>query len=292
MIGMNEIVTEKRDMAWPLVRAVIVFVLSVVLLRSLFYYYVNPAIFFSRDPHPSSFSKESFLVGVLEIGLIAAIAIIIQFVLMYRLLVRKEKDLVRENLETELKFLRNQINPHFLFNTLNNIYALARRKSEDTPDVVVRLSKILRFMLYESKARLVKICDEKKMLEDYIELERIRHNSRLTIGFLQEIDDENQELAPLLLITFVENAFKHGIRECRLESFILMELKLQKKMLSFCIENSKEVAAHKRLTENIGLSNVRRQLELLYSDHSITVENKDRSFKVTLTINLNSYASI
>lgn len=292
MIGMKEIFTEKRVMIWPLIRIVVVFILSVVLLRLLFYFYVNPYLFLSRNQLPAPFSTESILVGALEIGLIAAVAVIIKFIRMHHMLVQKEKDLVREKLETELKFLRNQINPHFLFNTLNNIYALARRKSDDTADVVVKLSKLLRFMLYESKSRLVKIYDEIKMLEDYIELEKIRYNGRLTISFLREVDDENEQLAPLLLITFVENAFKHGASESRFESFIHMELKLQDKVLTFIIENNKEASPRNRLSENIGLSNVRRQLELLYADHSVVVENEALNFKVNLTINLNSYASI
>src|SRR5450755_1513396 len=280
MISMKEILNEKRVSTWPLIRIVVVSIFSIVLFILLLYLYVKPYLFLSRNHQPARFGGESIFVASLEIGLIAAIAIIIRFIRMQHLLVQKEKDLVRDKQEAELKFLRNQINPHFLFNTLNNIYALARKKSDDTADVVVRLSKLLRFMLYESKTRLVRIQDEVKILDDYIELEKIRYNGRLTISFLREIDNESEELAPLLLITFVENAFKHGVSESRFKSFIHMELKLHNKMLTFYIENTKEPSLHNSLHENIGLSNVRRQLELMYRDHSVIVRNGAQNFKV------------
>ena len=103
MIGMKEVFTEKRDMVWPLIRIVVVFILSVILLRVLFYYYVNPYIFLSRDNQPAPFSTESILVGALEIGLIAAVAVIIKFIRMHHMLVQKEKDLVREKIRNGIK---------------------------------------------------------------------------------------------------------------------------------------------------------------------------------------------
>jgi LytS/YehU family sensor histidine kinase len=203
-----------------------------------------------------------------------------------------KKNLIREKLEAELKFLRNQTNPHFLFNTLNNIYALARKKSDQTPEVVMKLSKILRFMLYETKKSYINIGDEIKMLDDYIELEKIRYNGRLIIHFLKEVDNDSQPISPLLLLPFVENAFKHGASESRFESSIFIELKLQDSMLWFNIENTKESVENDDVTENIGLSNVKRQLELMYNDYHILVKNKTAFFKVDLRINLNSHAKI
>ena len=116
----------------------------------------------------------------MDIGFASGTAIIIKQVRLQLHEKEKEKNLIRQKLETELKFLRNQTHPHFLFNTLNNIYALARKKSDETPEVVMKLSKLLRFMLYESSKASIKIGDEIKILDDYIELERIRHDGRLT----------------------------------------------------------------------------------------------------------------
>jgi LytS/YehU family sensor histidine kinase len=201
-----------------------------------------------------------------------------------------EKNLIRDKLETELKFLRNQTNPHFLFNTLNNIYALARKKSDETADVVMKLSKLLRFMLYETKNEQIRIIDEIKILDDYIELEKLRYNDRLTISFLREIDNENEQIAPLLLMPFVENAFKHGASESRFESFINLEMTLHGGILEFNIENTKEQS--KLNDENIGLTNVRRQLELLYKEHEVSITCEDTMFKVFLKVNLRQYANL
>jgi two-component system, LytTR family, sensor kinase len=203
-----------------------------------------------------------------------------------------EKNLVKEKLETELKFLRNQTNPHFLFNTLNNIYALSLKKSDDTPEVVLKLSKLLNFMLYESRKASISIGDELKILDDYIELERIRYNGRLEISFIREIDNESEQMAPLLLLSFVENAFKHGASESRFESYIHIDMKLQAGILNFSIENNKENCEKQQSTGNIGLANVRRQLELMYTDYDLKVDDETNRFNVGLMINLNSHAKV
>ena len=204
----------------------------------------------------------------------------------------KERNLIKEKLEAELKFLRNQIHPHFLFNTLNNIYGLARKNSNETAAVVMKLSKLLRFMLYETSKPSIKIGDEIKMLDDYIELEKIRYGRRLTVNFLREIDNECESISPLLLLPFVENAFKHGVSESRFESFILIDMKLQNSILNFDIENTKESNTENEVTENIGLKNVKRQLELMYKEYNMLVKSELTIFKVSLTINLKSNAKL
>ena len=115
---------------------------------------------------------------------------------------------MRKKLETELQFLKSQTNPHFLFNTLNNIYALARKKSDSTADAVMKLSKLLRFMLYESQKKFISITDEIQVLDDFIELEKIRYGEKLQLIFNKSIDNESHPIAPLILLPFVENAFK------------------------------------------------------------------------------------
>ena len=156
----------------------------------------------------------------------------------------------------------------------------------------MKLSKLLRFMLYETKNEQIRISDEIKVLDDYIELEKLRYNDRLTISFLREIDNENEQIAPLLLIPFVENAFKHGASESRFESFINLEMSLHDGMLEFHIENTKEQNGKKSNDENIGLTNVRRQLELLYKEYEVSIKSEDTLFKVFLKINLRQYANL
>jgi len=267
-------------------------VITVFTYRAIALFFIKPVIYRGTMNFGPYFSGAWLLNMLMDIGFASGAAIMIKQFRLQLADQEKEKSLIRDKLGTELKFLRNQTNPHFLFNTLNNIYALARKKSDETADVVMKLSKLLRFMLYESKNEQIKISDEIKILDDYIALEKIRYNERLAVSFLLEIDNENEQIAPLLLIPFVENAFKHGASESRFESFIHLDIKLQGGILEFYIENTKEPNGKKTGNENIGLTNVRRQLELLYKEHEILVESETAVFKVFLKINLKSYANL
>jgi LytS/YehU family sensor histidine kinase len=130
------------------------------------------------------------------------------------------------------------------------------------------------------------------MLDDYIELERIRYDGRLTINFLREIDSEFEQISPLLLLPFVENAFKHGASESRFKSYIHIDMKLENSILHFDIENTKENNEKNEVNENIGLKNVKRQLELMYKEYNMLVKSELSLFKVCLTINLKSNAEV
>lgn len=209
-----------------------------------------------------------------------------------QLQLKTDKDqLVKEKLETELSLLKAQTNPHFLFNTLNNIYALARKNSDKTADVVMRLSKLLRFMLYESGTDRIPLAQEIKVIGDYIELEKLRYDQRLSVTFDKEITDSKVMITPLILLPFVENAFKHGASESRFETTIELNLQLQENNMLFSIKNTKD-HTDIAMKEQIGLKSVRRQLELLYTKHQLEIENGPDHFKVILTIDLNSYVAL
>ncbi len=277
--------TQKKGIIY----SIIALAASLLLYRGLVIYFVNPVINGLNDPLPF-FYPLGFLVALMDIGFASGAAIVIKQVRLQLRVKEKEKNLVREKLESELKFLRNQTHPHFLFNTLNNIYALARKKSDETPDVVMKLSKLLRFMLYETSKPSIRIGDEIKMLDDYIELEKIRYDGRLTINFLREVDNESEQISPLLLMPFVENAFKHGASESRFASYIHLDMKLAHGILYFTVENSKE--KDKEVNENIGLKNVKRQLELMYKEYDMVIKNELTCYKVSLTLNLKNNAVI
>lgn len=204
----------------------------------------------------------------------------------YRLLKRDAQKLRIEKQEAELNYLKTQTNPHFLFNTLNNIYSLSRDKSELAPESIMRLSKILRYMLYEAGGQYIAIEQEIKIMNDYIALEKLRYDESLRINFNYDIEDMKQALPPLLLIPLVENAFKHGVSETRNRPFVDIHLSVNKRMLSFHVKNSTDGMAGERVKENIGLSNLRRQLELLYKEYSLNVQQGDSVFTATLKINL------
>ncbi len=282
----------KGKLNWNIIQIVAALFAAIVLYRVVSNYYINPVVHKGLIKNHPIFELSRTLLALMDIGFVSGVAITLRLFKQQLAGKEREKNLVKEKLETELKFLRNQTNPHFLFNTLNNIYALARKKSDDTPEVVMKLSKLLRFMLYESKKERVAIAQEIRMLDNYLELEKIRYNERLTIVFQKEIDDEAQPVAPLLLLPFVENAFKHGVSETRFDSFVHINILLKGSWLSFSIENTKEDNGAMTVTDNIGLSNVRRQLELMYKDYNLQVTNEPSTFKVHLTINLDSHAKL
>ncbi len=216
---------------------------------------------------------------------------IIRHVYNYIKLKQATKNLLIEKQQAELNYLKSQTNPHFLFNTLNNIYSLARDKSDLAPESILRLSKILRFMLYETGGAYIAIEQELKIINDYIALEKLRYDDSLHINFNYDIEDMKQALPPLLLIPLVENAFKHGVSETRDRPFVDMHLSVKKKQLIFEVKNSMEAfAEEKGIKENIGLSNLRRQLELLYRDFDLSVQKGGSAFTAILKINLSSHA--
>lgn len=203
----------------------------------------------------------------------------------------KNQDLIIEKKSAELSYLKSQTNPHFLFNTLNNIYLLARDKSDLAPDTVLRLSDILRYMLYETEGDLVAVDKEIKIIEDYLELEKIRYDSTLELNFTKEIDNIKQEIPPLLMIPLIENAFKHGVSETVGFPFISISLSIKSNILFFTIENSTDMnETVASIKENIGIRNLRRQLELLFTEHELRIEIREKSFFASMFINLRSYA--
>ncbi|MDP9231126.1 MAG: histidine kinase [Bacteroidota bacterium] len=215
---------------------------------------------------------------------------IIRHIYNYIKLKQTTQQLHIEKQQAELNYLKSQTNPHFLFNTLNNIYSLSRDKSDLAPESILRLSKILRFMLYETSGAYIAIEQELKIISDYIALEKLRYDESLRINFNYDIEDMKQALPPLLLIPLVENAFKHGVSETRNRPFVDIHLSVNKRQLTFVVKNSaEEFPGEGRGKENIGLSNLRRQLELLYTDFNLSVQQGESVFTATLKINLASH---
>lgn len=195
-----------------------------------------------------------------------------------------------EKQAAELNYLKSQTNPHFLFNTLNNIYSLARDKSDLAPESILRLSKILRFMLYEAGGEYISIEKELKVIADYIALEKLRYDESLIVDFKHDVQNLNQPIPPLLLMPLVENAFKHGTSETRGRPFVDIHLTVRNSILTFIVKNSTgRQPGEVNPKENIGLGNLRRQLQLLYKDFSLFVQPNDEDFTATLKINLASH---
>jgi two-component system, LytTR family, sensor kinase len=196
---------------------------------------------------------------------------------------RVHRDLENQRLSAELAFLKSQINPHFLFNSLNSIYSLAYQKSDTTPDAILKLSEIMRYMLYECNDSKVDLSKELQYLQNFIDLQKLRFGDKAYIDFRVEGNVTNQKIVPLLLIAFIENAFKHGIANDE-TSPIKMQISVNKEHLQFIIQNKK----HRNNMDaigGIGLSNVRRRLDLLYPD-KYNLEIRDEKDTYTSELSL------
>lgn len=238
----------------------------------------------------SAFSYGSIIYSFFICAFPCGIAIAIKLI---RLNIRQKElnqELLKNKLESEINLLKAQLNPHFLFNTLNNIYGLALRKSDETAPIVSKLAQLMRFMLYESERKSIPIASEIKIIEDYIELESLRYNDKLDVTMVKVIDDESIEITPLLFLPLIENAFKHGSSESRSNSFININFHLKKKQLNFSVINSYEEGIDVNNKEGIGLTNIKRQLSLLYKEYVFNAKKHADYFEVSLFINLNSNA--
>ncbi len=202
----------------------------------------------------------------------------------------EKMQLQTQTMQSELKFLRSQINPHFLFNTLNNLYALTLKKSDDAPEIVLKLSEMMRYMLYECNERTVPLYKEVSYMKNYLDLERLRQHHMIDIDFELSGEIGDQRIAPLLLIPFIENSFKHGVSNEIQQGFVHIQLDIQDDTLIFDIKNSKGPSHPKqthRKSGGIGLVNVKRRLNLIYNDaYKLNIKNEPNEYQVTLRLKL------
>jgi len=210
--------------------------------------------------------------------------------------ISKNKELQNKILETqlqiknqELQYLKKQIHPHFLFNTLNTIYGFALKQSKDTPDIILKLSNLLDYILYQVNKPKVSLKEEVLHIKEYIELEKIRFQDTLKINFKSDIISEEVQVAPMLLIPFVENAFKHGNL---IDGFLTVEVDIQvtENQLDFSIKNTVLGDEEGNNENGIGLENIQKRLNLLYENNfSLDASIKEQWFVVNLKIfNLNN----
>jgi hypothetical protein len=208
---------------------------------------------------------------------------------------RDRQELVTKNMQSELKFLKSQINPHFLFNTLNSLYALTIKKDDRAPEIVIKLSEMLRYMLYESNAARVSLEKEINYIKNYLELEQLRQGGEADIQFHLKGEVNHQSIAPLMFIPFLENAFKHGLNHQMGKGFVHATLEVQDQKVHLLIENSKpeHIPLQPQKSGGIGMVNVRRRLDLIYPDrHRLLVENNPKTYKVDMRLELDTPAEL
>jgi two-component system LytT family sensor kinase len=198
------------------------------------------------------------------------------------------KDLAeKEKLRTELSLLKSQVNPHFLFNTLNNIYAMAITQSENTADAVMKLAQIMRYILQDAEIELVPVQKDIEFIQHYIELQQFRLSDKVDIAFTITGNPSTLRIAPLLLIPFVENAFKYGV-SARQKTRIAMDIRIEGNIVTLWVQNSKpaNAAAISKDNTGIGINNTKRRLALLYPDkHELQIIDQPDQYTVTLKIN-------
>ena len=244
-----------------------------------FYTYLGSELF----PKTAFFNLASFSGAMAArfylLGLTSAIHLAKEWIENQKL--QSERDKVY--LQTELNFLKTQINPHFFFNTLNNLYSLALNRSEQTPGVILKLSHLMSYMLYESNEARVSLEKEVNYLQDYVDLEKLRFGQRLTIHFEIEGNMEGVLIPPMILILFVENCFKHGLKDNIDQVRVDIELKIQSGYLFFSIKNPVSAYIASTGVSGIGLKNVRRRLDLLFqTNYALIITDDKQEYAVSL----------
>lgn len=274
-------------------------IISALLFRTIEIFFADPYIqrvCLARDPSfvwpklegtvKEQFLKTNYIINAIEqSNTIIWVTISLKFYKMWT-----EKKQVA--LQAELNFLKGQIHPHFLFNTLNNLYALTLKQSAQSPTIVLGLSDILRYMLYECKTETVPLLRDVEILESYVSLEKLRYGDRLDLTLSITGNLSNYNIAPLLMIPIVENAFKHGTSEMVIDSWINIDISVIDKRFKLKVSNSKPLVKKINYAElhfgNIGLRNVKKRLELLYKDtHKFNIYDEEDMFVAILEIELN-----
>ncbi len=203
---------------------------------------------------------------------------------------KKQQDWLRarqEKITAELQLLKAQVHPHFLFNTLNNIYSFSLENSPKTPGLILKLSSLLSYMLYDCKTPEVRLEKELEIMKNYIELERERYGNKIDISWKLSGEVRDIFIAPLMMLPFIENAFKHGTSEQIERCWLSIDMLVKEGWLSAKIANSKNEYSANRANNGIGIANVRKRLELIYRDqHELKINDEGSFFVVALSINL------
>jgi two-component system, LytTR family, sensor histidine kinase AlgZ len=236
------------------------------------------------------FYSTTFFVQVFAITLFIVIFVgMLRFATEWFELEAKKKEVENEKLHAELNFLKAQINPHFLFNTLNNLYYLAYSKSPNTTEVISKLSQMMRYMIYDSNHPKVLLSKEIEYMENYISLEKLRLNNNIPISISIQGNVDAFTISPLIFITFLENAFKHGVNNNNPNSWVTVDIKVDSEDCYYIVENSKIPKSQDSREEKsgIGLRNVKRRLELSYpGKHHLMIDDLPDLFRVELNLKL------
>jgi LytS/YehU family sensor histidine kinase len=280
---------------FPAVLWTLFFVFICVLVNTFMVDHVNPKVTAFLLPEryqrfrPPAISLFMGLLGSLKGTLTgAALAVAVKMGKYYYVKEQTNLKLLKENTETQLQLLTAQVHPHFLFNTLNNIYSRAQNESPATAKMIMELSHIMRYVLDEGRQILVPLEKELQMLTDYINLETMRYDEKLELRVSLPENTGNIYIAPLLLLPFVENCFKHGASKMLHQPWINLKIELHKDILTMKLMNGKKISWDSHTNrEGTGIGNVQRRLELLYKDRfELKIDEDEEVFVVNLSLEL------
>ncbi|GHA76444.1 sensor histidine kinase [Pontibacter akesuensis] len=230
-----------------------------------------------------------FIKNMMNVSYVVAISAVIALLKNWYSHQQSARNLTQDKLEAELQFLKAQIHPHFLFNTLNSLYSLTLKKSDNAPEVVLKLSGLMDYMLYEANAAMVPLEKELNYIKNYIALEQVRYGDRVDVQFSATGSIAGRQVAPMLLLPFVENAFKHGVSTETKNAWIRIDVRVTEEELVLLVENckcgDKASKCSRDMASGIGLKNLQRRLELLYEErYELEIEDEPDSYSARLSI--------
>lgn len=222
-------------------------------------------------------------------GIAAFIYFLLLFFLFLRWVFKQVKSIIQlknEKAKTELQHLKSQVNPHFFFNTLNNLYGLVGKNPRKAQDLILKLSDMMRYSIYEGEREYVTLEEEVAYLKNYVELHKMRYHKAIDMQFQEDIEKQGIQIMPLLFILLLENAFKHGVENLRENAFVNVALEANENEVHFAVTNNFDASDTSTQT-GIGLKNLKRRLELAYPDkHSLSLKKEEDIYKAQLSLNL------
>lgn len=254
-----------------------------ILLKLIWYSYLDPIYFPDRLRfNPLKFTELMNVIITLNTAMILPVGIKLTEYWMFHY--QKSTTLERDKLQAELKFLRTQVNPHFLFNALNSVYALSLKNSHLTTETISRLAEIMRYVIYEASAPKITIDKEINFIENYIAFEKVRVEEEVDVSF-SFCNERSDQIPPLLFIPLIENAFKHLKTSCAEKPWVVIKLEAHRELIQLFVENSTDNTSTQNATSGIGLDNLKKRLEILYPEKfNLIISSDSCSFKTVLEI--------
>lgn len=283
------ILVKKKKKYWLYIFSIFLLITVMVIIKTV-------VASLNSDFFLTYFSQDSGAIAYYEItkyvvfaifvsGFFVVVSALLKFAIDWFGTERIQRDLLSEKRDMELAFLKSQLNPHFLFNSLNNIYSLAYQKSDKTADAILKLSEIMRYMIYESNDSWVSLSKEIAYVQSFIELQKLRFKDGAAVEFTINGEIDDQPVVPLILISFVENAFKHGVANDPRDP-IRINIIANQKILHFSITNKKN-KHNKDQMGGVGLNNVERRLQLLYPErYKLNIVNSATHYTSELMLDI------